>query len=204
MTWRIVFFCSLCLLLVTLSCSPVGYQVVDNDEKLISELQQAKPYVLGCGDAIRVTVWRHEEASADVVIAPDGKISLPLIGEITAAGLTVDELKDELNKKFQDYINEPHVTVTLREINSLKIYVIGEVSRPGEYKLNTTTDVLQAISLAGGFTMYANKSKIKIIRKEGDKKIKINFNYNEVVKGKNLAQNIPLKPGDVIVVSESW
>ncbi len=95
MTWRIVFFCSLCLLLVTLSCSPVGYQVVDNDEKLISELQQAKPYVLGCGDAIRVTVWRHEEASADVVIAPDGKISLPLIGEITAAGLTVDELKDE-------------------------------------------------------------------------------------------------------------
>ncbi len=101
MTWRIVFFCSLCLLLVTLSCSPVGYQVVDNDEKLISELQQAKPYVLGCGDAIRVTVWRHEEASADVVIAPDGKISLPLIGEITAAGLTVDELKDEWRKMIK-------------------------------------------------------------------------------------------------------
>jgi len=192
------------LLLSILACSNVDYQVIDNDEKLLSELQQNKPFVLGCGEAIKVTVWRHEEASTDAVIAPDGKISLPLIGEVTAAGLTVDELKDELNKRYRDFINEPHVTVTIKEINSLKIYVIGEVTRPGELKLNSTTDVLQAISLAGGFTIYANRSNIKIIRKEGDKKIKINFNYNQVVKGKNLAQNIPLKSGDVIVVSESW
>jgi polysaccharide export outer membrane protein len=192
------------LLLSILACSNVGYQVIDNDEKLLSELQQNKPFVLGCGEAITVTVWRHEEASADAVIAPDGKISLPLIGEVTAAGLTVDELKDELNKRYRDFINEPHVTVTIKEINSLKIYVTGEVTRPGELKLNSTTDVLQAISLAGGFTIYANRSNIKIIRKEGDKKIKINFNYNQVVKGKNLSQNIPLKAGDVIVVSESW
>ena len=191
-------------LLSILACSNVDYQVIDNDEKLLSELQQNKPFVLGCGEAITVTVWRHEEASTDAVIAPDGKISLPLIGEVAAAGLTVDELKDELNKRYRDFINEPHVTVTIREINSLKIYVTGEVTRPGELKLNSTTDVLQAISLAGGFTIYANRSNIKIIRKEGDKKIKINFNYNQVVKGKNLTQNIPLKPGDVIVVSESW
>ena len=197
-------FYSVALLLSITACTNVGYQLINNDEKLMSELQQNKPYVLGCGDAIRVTVWRHEEASTDAVIAPDGKISLPLIGEVSAAGLTVDELKNELNKRYREFINEPHVTVTVREINSLKIYVIGEVGRPGELKLNSTTDVLQAISLAGGFTMYANKTNIKIIRKEGDKKIKINFNYNEVVKGKNLAQNIPLKPGDVIVVSESW
>jgi polysaccharide export outer membrane protein len=199
-----VFFHPVVLLLSILSCSNVDYQLIDNDEKLLSELQQNNPYVLGCGDAIKVTVWRHEEASTDAVIAPDGKISLPLIGEVSAEGLTVDELKNELNKRYRDFINEPHVTVTIREINSLKIYVIGEVTRPGELKLNSTTDVLQAISLAGGFTIYANKSNIKIIRKEGDKKIKINFNYNEVVKGKNLAQNIPLKAGDVIVVSESW
>lgn len=203
-TQKIVFISILSLLLITLSCSNVGYQVIDSNEKSVSELQQPKPYILGCGDVIRVTVWRHDEASTDAVIAPDGKISLPLIGEITAAGLTVDELKDELNKRYQDFINEPHVTVTVREINSLKIYVIGEVLRPGEYKLSSSADVLQALSLAGGFTIYANKSKIKIIRKEGDKKIKINFNYNEVVKGKNLAQNIPLKPGDIIIVSESW
>jgi len=197
-------FYSVALLLSITACTNVGYQLINNDEKLMSELQQNKPYVLGCGDAITVTVWRHEEASTDAVIAPDGKISLPLIGEVSAAGLTVDELNDELNKRYREFINEPHVTVTVREINSLKIYVIGEVGRPGELKLNSTTDVLQAISLAGGFTIYANKTNIKIIRKEGDKKIKINFNYNEVVKGKNLAQNIPLKPGDVIVVSESW
>jgi polysaccharide export outer membrane protein len=197
-------FYSVALLLSITACTNVGYQLINNDEKLMSELQQNKPYVLGCGDAIKATVWRHEEASTDAVIAPDGKISLPLIGEVSAAGLTVDELKNELNKRYREFINEPHVTVTVREINSLKIYVIGEVGRPGELKLNSTTDVLQAISLAGGFTMYANKTNIKIIRKEGDKKIKINFNYNEVVKGKNLAQNIPLKPGDVIVVSESW
>jgi len=197
-------FYSVAMLLSITACTNVGYQLINNDEKLMSELQQNKPYVLGCGDAIKVTVWRHEEASTDAVIAPDGKISLPLIGEVSAAGLTVDELKNELNKRYREFINEPHVTVTVREINSLKIYVIGEVGRPGELKLNSTTDVLQAISLAGGFTMYANKTNIKIIRKEGDKKMKINFNYNEVVKGKNLAQNIPLKPGDVIVVSESW
>ena len=200
----LAFFYPVALLLSILSCSNVDYQLIDNDEKLLSELQQNKPYVLSCCDASKVTEWRHQEASTDAVIAPDGKISLPLIGEVSAEGLTVDELKNELNKRYGDFINEPHVTVTIREINSLKIYVIGEVTRPGELKLNSTTDVLQAISLAGGFTMYANKSNIKIIRKEGDKKIKINFNYNEVVKGKNLAQNIPLKPGDVIVVSESW
>ena len=200
----LTFFYPVVLLLFIASCSNVDYQVIDNDEKVLSELQQNKPFVLGCGEAIKVTVWRHEEASTDAVIAPDGKISLPLIGEVTAAGLTVDELKDELNKRYRDFINEPHVTVTIREINSLKIYVVGEVIRPGELKLNSTTDVLQAISLAGGFTIYANRSNIKIIRKEGDKKIKINFNYNEVVRGKNLAQNIPLKAGDVIVVSESW
>jgi polysaccharide biosynthesis/export protein len=200
----LVFFYPVALLLSTIACSNVGYQLINNDEKLLAELQQKKPYVFGCGDTIKVTVWKQEEASTDTVIAPDGKISLPLIGEVSAAGLTVDELKTELNKKYADFINEPHVTVTVKEINSLKIYVIGEVTRPGELKLNSTTDVLQAISVAGGFTVYANKSNIKIIRKEGDKKIKINFNYNEVVKGKNLAQNIPLKPGDVIVVSESW
>jgi polysaccharide export outer membrane protein len=200
----LTFFYPVFLLLLIASCSNVDYQIIDNDEKLMSELQKNKPYVLGCGDAIRVTVWRHEEASTDAVIAPDGKISLPLIGEVSAAGLTVDELKAELNKRYVDYINEPHVTVTLKEIHSLKIYVMGEVTRPGELEFKSTIDVLQAISAAGGFTMYANKSNIKIIRKEGDKKIKINFNYNEVVKGKNLAQNISLKPGDVIVVSESW
>jgi polysaccharide biosynthesis/export protein len=197
-------FYSVIFLFLIVSCSKTGYQVIDRDDARLAALQQNKPYVLGCGDALRVTVWRHEESSADAVIMPDGKISLPLIGDMAAAGLTVDELKDELNRKYSEYITEPHITITVRETNSLKIYVLGEVARPGEFKLNSYTDVLQAISMAGGFTIYANKSSIDIIRKEGDKKIKINFNYKEVVAGKHLNQNIPLKPGDVIVVYESW
>jgi polysaccharide biosynthesis/export protein len=198
------FFYCILLLFFVLSCTRVGYDIIDHDEKMLAELHQNKPYVLGCGDALKVTVWRHEEASAEAVIMPDGNTSLPLIGNIPAAGLTVQELNEELNRKYGEYITEPHITITVREVNSLKIYVLGEVSHPGEFKLTSNTDVLQAISMAGGFTMYANKSRIDIIRKEGDKKIKINFNYNEVVKGKNLNQNIPLKPGDVIVVYESW
>jgi polysaccharide export outer membrane protein len=199
----LVFYFILFLPLIV-SCSKTGYQIIDRDDTMLAALQQNKPYVLGCGDKLMVTVWRHEEASTDAVIMPDGKISLPLVGEVAAAGLTVDELKDELNRKYNEYITEPHITITVKETNSLKIYVLGEVTKPGEYKLNSSTDVLQVLSLAGGFTIYANRSNIKIIRKEGDKKIKINFNYNQVVKGNNLAQNIPLKPGDVIVVSESW
>jgi polysaccharide export outer membrane protein len=197
-------FCFILFLFQTVSCSKTGYQIIDRDDTMLAALHQNKPYVLGCGDTLKVTVWRHEETDTDAVIMPDGKISLPLVGEITAAGLTVDELKDELNRKYNEYITEPHITITIKETNSLKIYVLGEVKSPNEYKLNSYTDVLQAISMAGGFTIYANKSSIDIIRKEGDKKIKINFNYNEVLKGKNLNQNIPLKPGDVIVVSESW
>jgi len=197
-------FCFILFLFQTVSCSKTGYQIINRDDNMLAALQQNKPYVLGCGDTLKVTVWRHEEASADAVIMPDGKTSLPLVGEVAAAGLTVDEFKDELNRKYSEYITEPHITITVKETNSLKIYVLGEVTKPGEYKLNSSTDVLQALSLAGGFTIYANKSNIDIIRKEGDKKIKINFNYNEVLKGKNLNQNIPLKPGDVIVVYESW
>jgi len=200
----VLFFCFISSLLFILSCTRVGYHIIDRDEKTLADLQQNKPYVLGCGDMLKVTVWRNQEASADAVIMPDGKISLPLVGELAAAGLTVDELKDELNRKYSEYITEPHITITIIEVNSFKIYILGEVTRPGDYKLNSYTDVLQAISMAGGFTMYANKSSIHIIRKEGDKKIKINFNYNEVVKGKNLNQNIPLKSGDVVVVYESW
>jgi polysaccharide export outer membrane protein len=186
------------------SCSKTGYQIIDRDDTMLAALQQNKPYVLGCGDTLKVTVWRHEETSVDAVIMPDGKTSLPLVGEVAAAGLTVDEFKDELNRKYSEYITEPHITITVKETNSLKIYVLGEVTRPGELKLNSYTDVLQAISMAGGFTIYANRSTIHIIRKEGDKKIKFSFNYNEVVAGKNLNQNITLRPGDIIIVSESW
>ncbi len=163
-------FCFILFLFLIVSCSKTGYQIIDRDDTMLAALQQNKPYVLGCGDTLKVTVWRHEEASADAVIMPDGKISLPLVGEMAAAGLTVDELRDELNRKYTDYITEPHVTITVKETNSLKIYVLGEVTRPGEFKLNSYTDVLQAISMAGGFTIYANKSNYRYYKERRGQK----------------------------------
>ena len=130
-------FYSILLLFLIVSCSKTEYQIIDRDDSKLAALQQNKPYVLGCGDTLKVTVWRQEEASADAVILPNGKISLPLVGELAAAGLTVDELKDELNRKYSEYITEPHVIITVMEFNSLKIYVLGEVTNPGEYKLNS-------------------------------------------------------------------
>ena len=156
-------------------------------------MQQNKPYVLGCGDAIKVTVWRNEEASTDAVIAPDGKISLPLIGEVSAEGLTVDELKNELNKKYRDFINEPHVTVTVMQINSLKIYVIGEVTRPGEFKLDSTTDVLQAISLAGGFTERANRKSVLLIAHD-----------DPDLEEQAVGLDYKVQPGDIFTVRDTF
>ncbi|MCX5894783.1 MAG: polysaccharide biosynthesis/export family protein [Proteobacteria bacterium] len=113
------------LLLIT-SCSKLEYQVIDKNSKVLSEMQQDKPYIIGCGDKMKINVWRHEELSLDLVVMPDGKISLPLIGEIHVAGLTVEEFKDELNRKFAEYISEPHVTIAITEINSLKIFILGQ------------------------------------------------------------------------------
>jgi polysaccharide export outer membrane protein len=163
-------------------------------------LHTAEEYVIGHGDTLKITVWGQEGLDTDVIVQPDGKISLALVKDVPAVGLTVDALRKELEKRYKDFIFEPNVTITVREIKSLKIYVIGEVNKPGEYDLLTYTDVLQAIAKAGGFTIYARPGKIEIIRTFGDQKIKTRFNYNQVVRGKNLQQNIPLKPGDVIIV----
>jgi polysaccharide export outer membrane protein len=145
-------------------------------------------------------VWGQEELDSEVIVQPDGKISLPLVKEVIAAGLTVDALRQELDKRYREFILEPTVSVTVSEINSLKIYVLGEVNNPGEIDLLSYTDVLQAIAKAGGFTIYAKKNKVEIIRTFGGQKIKTRFNYSQVVRGKNLQQNIALKPGDVIIV----
>ncbi len=187
------------LLLCCASCAN-EYRVIDKNSEEIAAFHQQKPYILGYGDSLVVTVWGHEELNSQPVVRPDGKISLPLIGDIQAEGLSIDDLKQELDKRFSEYVQEPETSVTLREIASLKIYIIGEVARPGEYDLDSYTDILQAIAKAGGFTDYARKNRIQLIRKQGNEKIKFRFNYSQVVKGKDLDQNIPLKPGDVIIV----
>lgn len=192
----ILFFCLL------LGTCATEYKIIDQNSKDLTAYHQDQAYVLGCGDRLSIKVWGRDRdtLNTDAIVRPDGNISVPLIGDIQARGLRVEDLKDELNKRLQEYIYEPNVSVTVIDIKSLKIYILGEVSRQGEFDLVAPADVLQAIAMAGGFSIYAKKDKIQIIRIDGNEKIKIKFNYNQVIRGINLNQNILLRPGDVVIV----
>jgi len=176
------------------------YTVLNSVADVMQSLHAGEEFVIGHGDRLGIDVWGQEGLAVEAIVQPDGKISLPLVNDVPAAGLTVEALRQDLEKRYRDFILEPTVSITVAEIKSLKIYVVGEVRTPGEYDLLSYTDVLQAIAKAGGFTLYAKKNKVEIIRTFGGQKIKTRFNYNQVVRGKNLQQNIPLKPGDVIIV----
>ena len=157
-------------------------------------------YVIGVEDVLSVVFWRDKELSADVVVRPDGKISLPMLNDIPAAGLTPEALAAVIEKAATKYVRDPGATVIVKEIRSRKVYVIGEVGRPGPFPLGSEMNVLQAIGEVGGFTEAADKGGVIIVRNENGKERRFKFNYNDVVKGKNLAQNIRLLPGDTIIV----
>lgn len=157
-------------------------------------------YVIGVEDVLSVVFWREKDMSADVIVRPDGKISLPMLNDITAAGLTPEALADVVAKAGAKLVREPGATVIVKEIRSRKIYIIGEVSRPGTFQLGSEMTVLQALGEAGGFIEGADKGDVVIVRNEGGKERRFKFNYNDVVKGKNPAQNIRLLPGDMIIV----
>ena len=155
-----------------------------------------KAYMIGPEDVISIRVWREPENSGTFVVRPDGKISVPLVGEIQAAGLTPEKLSLNIAESLQKVMVHPEVTVGVEKVNSKKYYINGEVNRPGSYPLVIDTTVLEALVNAGGFRDFANTKKIVILR--GTERIK--FNYNQVTKGKNMDQNILLKPGDQIIV----
>jgi polysaccharide export outer membrane protein len=155
-----------------------------------------KSYHIGPEDILIIQVWREPDFSRQVGVRPDGKITMPLIGELQAGGLTPVELGAELAKSLNKYINTPDVSVSVAQVNSKKYYINGEVMRTGAFALAVPTTVMEALSQAGGFKEFANKKKIKILR--GGKPLY--FNYNEVVKGKHLEQNILLEPGDFVIV----
>lgn len=144
-----------------------------------------------------MSVWREPDITRQVVVRPDGKITMNLIGELQAGGLTPDRLGKQITEALQKFINTPDVNVSVLQVNSKKYYVNGEVNRPGPFPMPVPVNVLQAISNAGGFKDFANKKKIVILR--GSKRIF--FNYNEVIKGKKMEQNIFLEPGDQIFVN---
>lgn len=157
-------------------------------------------YLIGPGDLLDIYVWKDEALTRTVAVLPDGKISFPLVGELIASGKSVAQLKKELEAKIIKYLPEPVITVEVKQVNSQMVYVIGRVNTPGRFVLNSTVNVLQALALAGGCNPFADKSRIKIIRNEGDKARIIRFDYDEVVKNDRLEENISLKRGDVIVV----
>ncbi|MGE5114304.1 MAG: polysaccharide biosynthesis/export family protein [Acidobacteriaceae bacterium] len=157
-------------------------------------------YVIGPEDMINVAVWKEPDFSSTVPVRPDGKISLPLLGDIEAAGRTPSELAQDLTGKLKKYIDDPHVTVVVTAINSKRVYILGEVNHPGAMNMSPNMTVLQAISAAGGPTAYANTKRISILRNDQGKQLKFPFNYKEVIKGNDQAQNILLKSGDTIVV----
>jgi polysaccharide export outer membrane protein len=157
-------------------------------------------YVIGQGDVLEVFVWRNEQLSREVTVRPDGKVSLPLIQDLQAEGFTALQLKDQITRKLKQYVQNPTVTVIVNEINSYKVSVLGKVASPGVYAITTRTTLVEAISMAGGFTEWANKRKITVIRSAGGKKKKLRFNYKKIVSGKDPRQNITLNRGDTIIV----
>jgi polysaccharide export outer membrane protein len=161
--------------------------------------QPALDYVIGADDVLHISVWKEPDLSETLPVRPDGKISMPLLGDVEAAGMTPADLGKSITDKLKKYISDPRVTVVVNAMNSQRVFVTGEVNKPGTFALLPHMTVLQALA-AAGFTQFANLKAIYLLRNENGRQVKHPFNYKEVVKGNHPEQNIPLKPGDTIVV----
>jgi polysaccharide export outer membrane protein len=157
-------------------------------------------YIIGAQDVLDISVWKEPEVSRVVPVRPDGKISLPLLNDVQAAGLTPSQLAAQLTVSLKKYVTSPQVTVIVATINSQRVYIIGEVLRPGAFPMLPGMNVLQGLSSAGGFTQFAKTKSIYVLRMENGKQQKYPVNYKEVVSGKHPDQDILLKAGDTIVV----
>jgi len=159
-----------------------------------------KDYIIGPGDVLYISVWKNEDLTTGVTVLPDGKIHFPLIGEVVVGGKTLAKLEKELKEKIGTFVPDPNLSVMVQQTNSMLIYVIGEVNNPGQFAMNTNINVLQALAMAGGFSDFANRKKIKIFRQTKNKNEILTFSYIDIAKEENIEQNIRLKRGDVIVV----
>ena len=157
-------------------------------------------YIIGAQDVLDISVWKEPELTRSVPVRPDGKISIPLLNDVQAAGLTPTQLAMRITTDLKKFVTNPQVTIIVTQINSQRIYILGEVSRAGAYPLLPQMTMLQALSSAGGFTQFANLKKIYMFRVENGKQVKYPFNYKEVVNGKRPDENVILRAGDTIVV----
>lgn len=162
-------------------------------------------FVLGPEDVLEVVVWKNPDLSRQVVIRPDGKISLPLVGDVLAKGLTADQLAKKIAEQFKAYKENPSVAINVMEVNSYYVFMVGELNKPGKLQLKSYTTLLQAISLAGGFTPFASRNDIRIVRNEMDadgqmKELRIPVRYTDLISDEGGAYNITLKSGDTVIV----
>ena len=188
------------LLSMPMGCASVPKEALDEATKPVS-----KEFLLGPEDVLEVTVWRNQDLSRTVVVRPDGKISLPLIGDVQASGLNSSQVAAKIAARLTEFKENPNVSVSLKEVNSYFIYVLGEVLKPGKYPLKSYVTVLQGVSMAGGFTPFASKNRMQVIRTQTNEdgkenQIRIPVPYNELVSGKGEIENFILKSGDTIVV----
>jgi polysaccharide export outer membrane protein len=157
-------------------------------------------YVVGPEDVLAIAFWREKDLSVEAAVRPDGMITVPLINDIHAAGLTPDQLRERIQAGAAKFVEDPTVTVVVKAINSRKVFITGMVGKPGQYPLTGPTSVMQLIAMAGGLQEYADSKKILIMRTEGGEQVAKPFNYREVLDRKNLKQNIDLLPGDTVIV----
>ena len=157
-------------------------------------------YVIGAEDVLNISVWKNPDLTQTVPVRPDGKISMPLLNDVQAAGLTPIELKAEITESLKKYMTDPVVTVIVTQINSQRVYISGEVMRPGAMTILPGMTILQALSSAGGFTQFANTKKIYMFRTVNGKRVEFPFNYKDVIHGKKSEENVALQAGDTIVV----
>jgi len=162
--------------------------------------EQSAAYSVQPGDVLQISVWKEPDLQLQALVRPDSAFSFPLAGDISTKGLSVVELQSELTRRLSRYLSNPVVTISVLQVLGNKIYVIGQVNRPGDFVVNPQVDVMQALSMAGGLTAFANTNDIKILRRTGARQTAISFKYNEVLKGRDLSQNIVLQSGDIVAV----
>jgi polysaccharide export outer membrane protein len=185
---------------VPTTASPAASQPALNVEATAAKAHDDS-FVIGNDDVLAINVWKEPDVSRSIPVRSDGKISLPLVGEVQATGRTPLKLEQEIAARLKNFIAEPEVTVIVQQINSQKFNILGMVSKPGSFPISNSATVLDAIALAGGFRDFAKQKAIYILRQNADgTQTRLPFNYKEVVKGKNPAQNIKLQPRDTIVV----
>jgi len=177
-----------------------GASVVEDLKTTVTPATTDPAYVIGAQDVLDINVWKEPDMTRIVPVRPDGKISLPLINDVQAAGVTPQQLAAEVTNKLRKFLTEPQVTVIVTAINSQRVFVIGEVIHAGAFQLVPGTTVLQALANAGGFTTFANVKKIHVMRTVNSKHVELPFNYRAVLSGDNQDQNIKLEPGDTVVV----